>query len=89
LRQRLLQILTFNHSFHRRPCDRRAFETGFRRARFGFLNDGHRGFTPRSGAQIQLKLILLPHGSREKGRSNSHFHRSGLRRRAAAYYAVC
>src|SRR5207253_785271 len=26
---------------------------------------GARGFTPRSGAQVQLDLILLPHGSRE------------------------
>jgi len=85
----LLQILTPDHCFHRRSRDRRVFETGFRRARFGRSNNGPRGFTPRSGAQVQLKLILLPHGSREKGRSTGRFHRSGLRRRAAAYYAVC
>jgi hypothetical protein len=52
------------------------------------LGGGVRGFTLRSGAQVQLDLILLPHGSREKDRSTGHFHRSGLRRRAAAYYAL-
>src|SRR5262249_51769568 len=60
-----LQVLTFDHCFHRRPCGRRAFETGFRRARFGRLDGGARGFTLRSGAQVQLQLIFLPHGSRE------------------------
>src|SRR6516165_2860294 len=34
LRQRLLEVLTLDDSFHRRSCDRRAFETGFRRTRF-------------------------------------------------------
>src|SRR5262245_61811877 len=65
LRQRFLQVPTLDHCFHRRPCDRRAFETGFRRAGFGRLGGGARGFTLRSGAQVQLPLILLPHGSRE------------------------
>src|SRR5262249_24083446 len=65
LRQRLLQVLTLDNCFHRRPCDRRAFETSFRRARFGRLGGGARGFTLRSGAQVQLLLIFLPHGSRE------------------------
>ncbi len=65
LRQRLLQVLTLDNCFHRRLCDRRAFETGFRRARFGLLGGGVWGFTLRSGAQVQLVLIFLPHGSRE------------------------
>src|ERR1700736_2183844 len=65
LRQRCLQILTFDNVFHRRSRDRRAFETGFRRARFGLSAGGAWGFTLRAGAQVQLDLILLPHGSRE------------------------
>ena len=65
LRQRLLQILTLDNRFHRRSRDRRAFETGFRRARFGLSGGGASGFTLRSGAQVQLDLILLPHGSHE------------------------
>ena len=52
-------------NFHRRLCDRRAFETGFHRTCFGLLGGGLRGFTPRSGAQVQFDLILLPHGSHE------------------------
>src|ERR1700736_284618 len=65
LRQRCLQILTFDNVFHRRSRDRRAFETGFRRACFGLSGGGASGFTLRSGAQVQLDLILLPHGSHE------------------------
>src|SRR5262249_15791369 len=87
-RQRFPQILTLDNCFHRRSGDRRAFETGSRRARFGLLSGGARGFTLRSGAQVQLDLILLPHGSRERGRSTGHFHRSSLRPRAAAYYPL-
>ena len=64
-RQRFLQVLTLDHCFHRRPCVRRAFETGFHRTCFGPLGGGLRGFTPRSGAQAQFDLILLPHGSHE------------------------
>jgi hypothetical protein len=30
LRQRFPQVLTVENCFHRRPCERRAFETGFR-----------------------------------------------------------
>ena len=52
LRQRLLEVLTLDNSFHRRSCDRRAFETGFRRTRFDRSGNDARGF-------------LLPHGSRE------------------------
>ncbi|MGF6433309.1 hypothetical protein ABIE91_008529 [Bradyrhizobium elkanii] len=88
LRQRFLQILTLDHCFHRQPCDRRAFKTGRRRACFGLSDGGALGFTLRSGVRVQLNLILLPHGSREIDRSTNHFHRSGLRRRAAAYYAL-
>ena len=33
--------------------------------RFGFLGGSARGFTLRSGAQVQLDLIVLPHGVRE------------------------
>jgi hypothetical protein len=62
-RQRCPQILTFDHCFHRRSCDRRAFETGFRRARFGLSGGGASGFT--LSPQVQLDLILLPHGSHE------------------------
>ena len=65
LRQRLLQILTLENYFHRRPCDRRAFETGFRRACFGLLAGGASGFTLRVGTQVQFNLIFLPHGSHE------------------------
>jgi hypothetical protein len=83
LRQRCLQILTFDHCFHRRSHDRRAFETGFRRAcfglsggsasgftlrpgaRFGLSGGSASGFTLRPGAQVQLDLILLPHGLHE------------------------
>src|SRR5262249_54564654 len=65
LRQRFLQVLTFDNCFHRRSCDRWAFKAGFRRARFGLLGGGLQGFTLRSGAQVQLPLIFLPHDSRE------------------------
>src|SRR5213080_105565 len=65
LRQRFLQVLPFDHCFHRRSCDRRAFEIGSRRARFGLSGGGASGFTLRPGAQVQLDLILLPHGSHE------------------------
>ena len=65
LRQRFLQILTLENCFHRRSCGRRAFETGFRRARFGLLGGGIQGFTLCSGAQVQLDLSFLPHGSHE------------------------
>src|SRR5712671_2322302 len=65
LRQRFLQILTLDHCFHRRSRDRRAFETGFRRARFRLFGGGASGFTLSSGAQVQFDLILLPHGSLE------------------------
>src|SRR5260221_2208553 len=65
LRQCFLQVLTFDHYFHRRFRDRRAFETGFRRARFGLSGGGAWGFTLRAGAQVQFDLILLPHGSHE------------------------
>jgi len=65
LRQRCLQILTLDHVFHRRSRDRRAFETGFRRACFGLSGGSTSGFTLRSGSQVQLDLILLPHGSHE------------------------
>ncbi len=84
----MLEVLTLNNSFHRRSCDRRAFETGFRRARFDRSGNDARGFTPRFAAQAQLQLILLPHGSREIAALLALFRRSGLRRRAAAYYAL-
>jgi hypothetical protein len=38
---------------------------GRRRTCFGLLGGGLRGFTPRSGVQVQFDLILLPHGSHE------------------------
>src|SRR5436190_1422520 len=47
LRQRFLQVLTLDHCFHRRSCDRRAFEVGSRRARFGLSGGGASAFTPR------------------------------------------
>jgi len=81
-RQRCPQILTLDSCFHRRPRDRRAFETGSHRACFGLSDSGAQGFTLRSGAQVQVDLILLPHGSPEKSRSTGLFHRSGLRQRA-------
>ena len=61
----LFRSLTLDHGFHRRPISRRAFETGFRRARFGPLDGGASGFTLRSNAQVQFDLVFLPHGSRE------------------------
>jgi hypothetical protein len=39
---------------------RRAFETGLRRACFDLSDSGAYGFTLRSGARVQLDLILLP-----------------------------
>jgi hypothetical protein len=74
LRQRLLQVLTLDNRFHRRPNSRQAFEAGSRRARFGLLGGGASGFTRRSGAQVQLNLILLPHGAVEMRVSTPHFH---------------
>jgi hypothetical protein len=65
LRQCLLQVLTLDHYLPRRFRDRRAFETGFRRARFGLSGGDASGFTLCPGAQVQLDLILLPHGSHE------------------------
>ena len=62
---------------------RRAFETGRRRACFDLSDDGALGFTLRSGAGIQLDLILRPHGWREMERSTNHFHRSGCRLHSA------
>src|SRR5262249_49317773 len=63
LRQRLLEVLTLDNSFHRRSCDRRAFETGFRRTRFDRSGNDPRGFTPRVAPPLQLQVILLRHGS--------------------------
>jgi hypothetical protein len=37
------------------------------------------GFTLRSGARVQLDLLLLSHDSREIDRSTNRFHRSGGR----------
>jgi hypothetical protein len=37
------------------------------------------GFTLRSGARVQLDLILQLHDSREMDRSTNRFHRSGCR----------
>jgi hypothetical protein len=58
---------------------RRAFETGLRRACFDLSDGGALGLTLRSGARIQLDLILLPHDPREMKRSTNRFHRSGCR----------
>jgi len=65
LRQCSLQVLTLDYCFHRRSCDRRAFETGSRRAGFSLLGGGASGFTRCSAAQVQLLLCLLLHGLRE------------------------
>ena len=46
LRQRLLQILTLDYRFHRRPAGRRAFEAGFRRMGFRSLGQRHSGLHP-------------------------------------------
>ena len=79
-RQRLLQVLTLDDCFHRRSRDRRAFETGSRRVRFGLLGGGARGFTLRSGAQVQLDLNFSAAWLTRGRRSTGLFHRSGLRR---------
>lgn len=63
--QRRLQVLSVKDDLHRRSRDRRAFEAGSRRASFGRLGRKARGFTLRRGAQGQLALIFLPHGSLE------------------------
>ena len=88
LRQRCLQILTLDNVFHRRSRDRRAFETGFRRACFSLLGGGASGFTLRPGAQVQLDLIFLLHGLHEITAllASPAFRPSAA---AAAYYALC
>ena len=58
-------LLVADHRFHRRPCDRRAFKTGFRCAGFGLSGGGASGFTLRPGARVQFDLIFLPHGLHE------------------------
>jgi hypothetical protein len=58
---------------------RRAFETGLRRACFDLSDGGALDSTLRSGARVQLDLILLPHDSREMDRSTNRFHHSGCR----------
>src|SRR5216684_2283248 len=60
--QCLPQIPTLDYRFHGRPNRRLAFDIGSRRAGFGLLGGGASGFTRRPGAQVQLDLILLPHG---------------------------
>ena len=65
LYQCLLQIVTLDNRFHGRPDCRPAFDIGSRRAGFGLLGGGASGFTRCPGAQVQLELILLPHGPYE------------------------
>ena len=89
LRLRLLQVLTLDNRFHRRPNQGRpAFNIGSRRARFGLLGGGASGFTRRSGAQVQLDLIVLPHR-----RARSPFYwplpAFGPSADRSAYYALC
>jgi hypothetical protein len=52
------------------------------------LDGGPWGFTPRPGVQVQLHLILLPHGSREIAAllAVPSFRPSAD---APAYYALC
>jgi len=88
-RQCLPQILTLDNRFHRRSNhDRPAFDIGSRRARFGLLGGGAQGFTLRPGAQVQLDLILLPHGSREIAVLLA-IPPFGPSADAPAYYALC
>ena len=68
--------------------DRPAFDIGSRRARFGLLGGGAQGFTLRPGAQVQLDLILLPHGSREIAVLLA-IPPFGPSADAPAYYALC
>ncbi|MGA8705717.1 MAG: hypothetical protein WB646_01885 [Steroidobacteraceae bacterium] len=89
LRQCLLQVRTLDNRFHRRSNQGRpAFDIGSRRARFGPLGGGAQGFTLRPDAQVQLDLILLPHGSREIAvlPAIPPFRPSAD---APAYYALC
>ena len=89
MRQRLLQIVSLDNRFHRRPNqDRPAFDIGSRRARFGLLDGGACGFTACPGAQVQLDLILLPHGSRESAALLA-IPPFGPSADAPAYYALC
>jgi hypothetical protein len=46
---------------------------------FDLSDGGALGFTFRSGARIQLDLILPPHDPREMSRSANRFRRSGCR----------
>ena len=88
-RQCLLQVRTLDNRFHRRPnqgCP--AFDLGSRRARFGLSGGGAQGFTLRPGAQVQLDLILLPHGSREIAALLA-VPPFGPSADAPAYYALC
>jgi hypothetical protein len=88
-RQCLPQVLTLDNRFHRRPNqDRPAFDVGSRRARFGLLDGGPWGFTPPPGVQVQLDLILLPHGSR-KIAALLAIPPFGPSADAPAYYALC
>ena len=59
----------------RAGCSRLAFAA----LAFDLSDGGALGFTLRSGARVQLDLILLPHDSREMDRSTNRFHRSGCR----------
>jgi len=67
---------------------RLAFDFDSRRACFGLLGGGAAGFARRSGAQVQLPLTLLQHGSRENAvlLATPPFGPSADR---SAYYALC
>ena len=82
------QIVTLNDRFHGRPYCRPAFDFGSRRAGFGLFGGGASGFTRRPGAQVQLDLIILPHGPT---RSPLYLPLPPFRPSAdcSAYYALC
>ena len=89
LRQRLPQIVTLDNRFHRRSRDRRAFETGCRRAGFGPFGGGASGFTRRPGPEGQLELVLLPLGPREIAALLASSTVRAFGGALAAYYALC
>jgi len=89
LPQGLLEVLTLDYVFHRRPTDRRAFEVGFRRVRFGLSGGGAQGFTLRSGSQGQVLLILLPHGVCEIALLLASSIVRAFVRLKPPYYALC
>ena len=87
--QCLPQIVTLDDRFHGRPNRRPAFDIGSRRAGFGLFGGGASGFTRCPGAQVQLDLILLPHGPHEIAALLASSTVQAFAGVAPDYYALC